>query len=88
MQKHKIASISLTDKAISSKFSTPKMQKHKNASISLIVGDRAISWKISTNRVSKQYTLPIKKKFCLKLVDFWKFEFLGKILKCNIHANP
>ena len=90
MAKHKFASISLTvqDRAISSKFSThrvskectlcnfpkifpspkmvailnfriflPKMAKHKFASISLTVQDRAISSKFSTHRVSKQCTL-------------------------------
>ena len=86
MAKHKFASISLTvrDRAISSKFSThrvskecnicnfpkifpspkmaailnfeflPKMAKHKFASISLTVRDRAISSKFSTHRVSKE----------------------------------
>ena len=89
MAKHKIASISLTvrDRAISSKFSThrvskkytlfnfqkifpsPKMAailnfrifgkiaKHKIASISLTMRDRAISSKFSTHRVSNQGTL-------------------------------
>ena len=89
MAKHKFASISLTvrDRAISSKFSThrvskectlcnfqkifpsakmaailifeylPKMAKHKIASISLTVRDRAISSKFSTHRVSKKCTL-------------------------------
>ena len=86
MAKHKIASISLTvrDRAISSKFSThrvynkctlanfekkfpllkngghfeflPKMEKHKIASISLTVPDRAISLKFLTHRVSKKCT--------------------------------
>ena len=83
MEKHKIASISLTvqDRAISSKFSThrvwkecsivnfqkifppkkwrpfwifefsPKMEKHKIASISLTVRDKAILSKFSTPRV-------------------------------------
>ena len=89
MAKHKIASISLTvrDRAISSKFSThrvsnkytlqfsknfplpkngghfefsnfcQKWQKHKFASISLTVRDRAISSKFSTHRVCKEGTL-------------------------------
>ena len=89
MAKHKFASISLTvrDRAISSKFSThgvskecnlcnfpkifpsPKMAailnfrifaknaKHKFASISLTVRDRAISSKFSTHRVSQHCTL-------------------------------
>ena len=88
MAKHKIASISLTvrDRAISSKFSThrvckegtlwnvqknfpspkmaailyfwifAKMAKHKIASISLTVRDRAISSKFSTHRVSREGT--------------------------------
>ena len=89
MAKHKFASISLTvrDRAISSKFSThwvskecnlsnfqkifpspkmaailnfrifAKMAKHKFASISLTVRDRAISSKFSTHRVSKECNL-------------------------------
>ena len=89
MAKHKFASISLTvpDRAISSKFSTPgylrnvllaifkkfsppqkwrpfrifeflpKMEKHKFASISLTVRDRAISSKFSTHGVSEKCTL-------------------------------
>ena len=82
MEKHKIASISLSvpDRAISSKFLThrvskkctfgnfqkifpspkmaailPKTAKHKIASISLTVRDRAISSKFSTHRVSKEF---------------------------------
>ena len=98
MAKHKFASISLTvrDRAISSKFSThrvskecnlynfpkkfsppqiwrpfwifeflPKMAKHKFASISLTVRDRAISSKFSTHRVSKECTLQFSKNFPL-----------------------
>ena len=89
MAKHKFASISLTmrDRAISSKFSTHRVSKectlcnfqkifpfskmaailnfrimakngkHKFASISLTVRDRAISSKFSTHRVSKHCTL-------------------------------
>ena len=89
MAKHKFASISLTvrDRAISSKFSTTgylnnvllaifknfplpkngghfvflnfcqKMEKHKFATISLTMRDRAISLKFSTHRVSEKCTL-------------------------------
>ena len=90
MAKHEFASISITvrDRAISSKFSThrvskectlcnfqrifpspkmaailifrislPKVAKHKIASISLNVRDRAISSKFMTHRVSKKCTL-------------------------------
>ena len=89
MAKHKFASISLTvrDRAISSKFSThrvskecnlcnfqkicpspkmaailnfqifAKMAKHKFASISLTVRDRAILSKFSTHRVPKECNL-------------------------------
>ena len=90
MAKHKFPSISLTvrDRAISSKFSThrvfkecnlynfqkkfplpkngghfefsnfcQKWQKHKFASISLTMRDRAISSKFSTHRVSKECNL-------------------------------
>ena len=35
----------------------PKIEKHKFASVSLTVRDRAISLKFSTQRVSKQCTL-------------------------------
>ena len=35
----------------------PKMQKHRFASISLTMRDRAISLKFSTHRVSKQCTI-------------------------------
>ena len=67
MAKHKFPSISLTvrDRAISSKFSThrvfkeflPKMAKHKFPSISLTLRDRAISSKFSTDRVSRECNL-------------------------------
>ena len=89
MQNHKFASISITmrDRAISSKFSTQRVSeqttlcnfkkmvlsskmaailnfriftknaKHKFASISLTVRDRAISSKFSTHGVSQQSTL-------------------------------
>ena len=58
MAKHKFPSISLTvrDRAISSKFSTHRVSKDF-ASISLTVQDRAISSKFSTHRVSKECTL-------------------------------
>ena len=41
----------------------PKMAKHKIASISLTVRDRAISSKFSTHRVSKEMYSAIFKKF-------------------------
>ena len=115
MAKHEFASISLTvrDRAISSKFSThrvskectlailkkfsppqkwrpfcifeflPKMAKHKFASISLTVRDRAISSKFSAHRVSKECTLAILKKNFppQKWRPFWIFEFLPKMAK-------
>ena len=118
MRKHKIASISLTvgDRAISSKFSTPrvskehtydnfwknfqkwrpfwifefspKMRKHKNASISLTVGDRAISSKFSTPRVSKEYTMTHFWKNFQKWRPFWIFEFSPKMRKHKIFLSP
>ena len=115
MAKHKIASISLTvrDRAISSKFSThrvskegtlqfskifplpkngghfeflAKMSKHKIASISLTVRDRAISSKFSTHRVSNQGTLCNFQKISppQKWRTFCIFGFLAKMAKHKI----
>ena len=115
MAKHKFPSISLTvrDRAISSKFSThrvskectlcnfqkifpspkvaailnfeflPKMAKHKFASISLTVRDRAISSKFSTHRVSKECTLCNFQKIfpSPKMAAILNFEFLPKMAK-------
>ena len=55
----------------------PKMAKHKFASISLTVRDRAISSKFSTHRLSGKYTLTIFKKNFLsqKWRPFSIFEF-------------
>ena len=59
----------------------PKMEKHKFASISLTVRDRAISSKFSTHRVGKQCTLGnLKKKFPLPK-NGGHFEFLPKMEK-------
>ena len=44
---------------------SPKMAKHKFASISLTVRDRVISSKFSTHRVSKECNLQFSKKFPL-----------------------
>ena len=117
MEKRKIASISLTvrDRAISSKFSThrvskecslsnfqkkislpkngghfeflPKMAKHKIASISLTVRDRAISSKFSTHRVSKECSLAnFQKKFpfpkMVAILNFRIFAENGKTQNC------
>ena len=59
------------------------MAKHKFASISLTVQDRAISSKFSAHRVSKECTLQFSKKFSppQKWQPFWFFEFLPKIEK-------
>ena len=115
MEKHKIPSISLTvrDRAISSKFSTqkvskectlgnfqkifpspkmavfleflPKMAKHKIASISLTVRDRAISSKFSTHRVSKECSLAnFQKKFPLPK-NGGHFEFANFCQKWKKH---
>ena len=115
MQKHKFASISLTvrDRAISSKFSThrvsqqttlcnfpkifiplkmtailnfrifsPKMQKHKFASISLTVRDRAISSKLSTNRVSQNFQIfakNAKTQICFYLLNRARYSNFIKV---------
>ena len=113
MEKHKFASISLTlrDRAISSKFSThrvseqytlgnfqkiflypkmaailnffeflPNMEKHKFASISLTMQDRAILSKFLTHRVSKQRTLGNFQKIFLspKLAAILNFQIFIK----------
>ena len=67
------------------KFS-PKSAKTQNFSISLTVGDRAISSKFSTPRVSKKYTDNFWKNF-QKWRPFWIFEFSPKSAKtqnCSI----
>ena len=122
MAKHKFASISLTmwDRAISSKFSThrvskecnlynfqknfpspkmlailifrifAKMAKHKFASISLTVRDRAISSKFSTHRVSKQCNLcNLKKKTLPKNGGHFDFSnFCQKWQNTNLLLSP
>ena len=116
MAKHKFASISLTvrDRAISSKFSThrvskecnlynlkknfplpkngghfeflPKMAKHKFASISLTVRDRAISSKFSPHRVSEHCTLGNLKKIfpSPKMAAILNFRIFAKNGKTQI----
>ena len=106
MAKYKFASISLTvrDRAISSKFSNhrvseqctlgnfqkiflspkiaailyfpifaKKMEKHKFATISLTVRDRAISSKFSTHRVSEKCTLGNFQKKFSSSQNWWPF---------------
>ena len=58
----------------------PKIEKHKFASISLIVQDRAILSKFSTNRVSEQCTLDIFQKSFL-------FPHVAAILNFQIFAK-
>ena len=122
MEKHKIPSISLTvrDRAISSKFSTQKvskectlgnfqknfplpkngghfeflskMAKHKIASISLTVRDRAISSKFSTHRVSKECSLAnFQKNFpfpkMAAILNFRIFSKNGKTQNCFYLLN-
>ena len=124
MAKHKFPSISLTvrDRAISSKFSThrvskkcnlcnfqkifpspkmaailnfeflPKMAKHKFASISLTVRDRAISSKFSTHRVSKECNLCNFPKIfpspkMAAILNFRIFAKNGKTLICFYLLN-
>ena len=124
MAKHKFASISLTvrDRAISSKFSThrvteqctlaniqkkfplpkngshfvfsnfcQKMEKHKFASISLTVRDRAISSKFSIHRVTEQCTLAnIQKNFpAPKMAAILYFRIFAKKWKnTNLLLSP
>ena len=88
-----IAFISLTvgDRVISSKFSTPRISKQhslpnfqkifKIAFISLTVGDRVISLKFSTPRVSKQYAMLTFGKF---FKNGGHFEFLPKVPRREI----
>ena len=123
MEKHKFASISLTmrDRAISSKFSThrvseqctlanfqknfpspkndghfvfsnfcQKLEKHKFATISLTVRDRAILSKFSTHRVSEKCTLGNFQKIFLfphmaAILNFRFFVKNGK--KTNLHLS-
>ena len=54
----------------------PTMAKHKFASISLTVRDRAISAKFSTQGVSKKCTLQFSKNFPLPTYGS-HFEFLN-----------
>ena len=63
--------------------SLPKMEKHKFASISLTVWDRAISSKFSTHRVSEQCSLgSFQKTFPpQKWQPFCIFKFLQKMEK-------
>ena len=56
-----------------------KVRKHKIASISLTVGDRAISSKFSTPRVSKESTTPTFEKLFQKWRPFWIFEFFERV---------
>ena len=57
------------------------MEKHKFASISLIVRDRAISLKFSTHRVSKKCTLSNFQKKIPLPKNGGHFEFLPKMAK-------
>ena len=56
---------------------SPKMRKHKNASISLTVRDRAISSKYLTPRVSKKYIWQLFKKFS-KVAAILNFQIFTK----------
>ena len=61
----------------------PKMAKHKIASISLTMRDRAILSKFSTHSLSQKCTLSNFKKISppKKWRPFWIFEFLPKMAK-------
>ena len=63
-----------------------KMAKHKFASISLTVRDRAISSKFSTHRVSKESTLDnFQKMFCSsKMAAILNFQIFAKNGKTQI----
>ena len=70
----------------------PKMAKHEFASISLTVRDRAISLKLSSNRVLDQCTLGnFQKKFPLPknggLFEFLNFSKNGKTQNCFYLLN-
>ena len=120
MAKHKLASVSLTmrDRAISSKFSThtvsgkctlgnfqkifpsPKMAailnfrifakngKHKLASISLTVRDRAISSKFLTHTVSEQCNLGNFQKLFLSPKMAAILNFCQKWQNTNLLLSP
>ena len=61
------------------------MAKHKFASISLTVRDTAISWKVSTHRVSEHHTLGnFQKKFPLPK-NSGHFEFSNFFPKMATH---
>ena len=64
----------------------PKMAKHKFASISLTVRDRAISSKFSTHRISEHHTLGyFKKKFPFsKMAAILNFQIFAKNGKTQI----
>ena len=66
----------------------PQMEKHKFASISLTVRDRAISSKFSTHRVSKQCTLGNFQKIFLipKMVAILNFR--QKLKNRNLLLSP
>ena len=56
-----------------------KMKKHKFASISLTVQDRAISSKFSTHRVSEQLTLCNFQKNEAEIIDMYTKKYLSII---------
>ena len=64
----------------------PKMEKHKFASISLTVQDRAISSKFSTHRVSKKCTIGNFQKIFLspKMAAILNFRIFAKNGKTQI----
>ena len=64
---------------------SPKMRKHKIFTISLTVGDRAISAKFSTPRVFKNYIWQLFKKFS-KMAAILNFQIFAKNGKHKIFA--
>ena len=64
---------------------SPKMRKHKIFTISLTVGDKAISAKFSTPRVFKNYIWQLFKKFS-KMAAILNFRIFAKNGKQKIFA--
>ena len=67
---------------------SPKMRKHKNASISLTVTDRVISSTFSTPRLFKNYRWQLFTKFSKMAAILNFLNFQAKMRKHNILAIP
>ena len=64
------------------------LSKFSNACISFTVGDRAISSKFSTPRVSKQYTIPVFEKICKNGGHFEFSNFSNKCENTKLLLSP